>query len=87
MDHLNITIFFTGIFLSLFVSIFILRKQLMVNDEQWLKRMISHHSTALTTSKKIIQKTKNNNLKKLAKEIIETQEKEINLMKSMIKKK
>ena len=85
MGHLNTTIFFTGIFLSLFVSIFILREQLMVNDEQWLKRMISHHSTALTTSNKIIKKTKNIKLKKLAKEIIETQEKEITLMKSMIK--
>ena len=84
MGHLNITIFFTGIFLSLFVSIFILRKQLMVNDEQWLKRMISHHSTALTTSHKIYNRTENVELKNLAKDIIETQEKEIKLMKSMI---
>ena len=45
----------TGIILSVGISIFLLRKQFLVNDEQWLKRMISHHSTALTTSHKIIK--------------------------------
>ena len=46
--------------------------------------MISHHSTALTTSHKIYDKTSNPKLKKLAKEIVDTQEKEIQLMKSML---
>ena len=57
---------------------------LFVNDKQWLLRMISHHSTALTTSHNIYNKTKNPKLKQLAKEIIGTQEKEITLMKSML---
>ena len=84
MKHFNIFIFSFGIFLSISVSIFLLRTQFLVNDKQWLKRMISHHSTALTTSHKIYNKTTNNKLKKLAKEIINTQEKEIQLMKSML---
>ena len=84
MGHFNTVVFFIGIFLSVSVSILLLRDQFMVNDEQWLKRMISHHSTALTTSHKIYDKTKNLKLKKLAKDIIDTQEKEIKLMKSMI---
>ena len=46
--------------------------------------MISHHSTALTTSHKIYNNTNNNKLKKLAKDIINTQENEINIMKSML---
>ena len=46
--------------------------------------MISHHSTALTTSHKIYNKTNNPKIKKLAKDIIETQEREIKLMKSML---
>ena len=46
--------------------------------------MISHHSTALTTSNKIYNKTSNKQIKKLAKEIIDTQEREINLMKNML---
>ena len=81
---LNYFTFFFGIILSVIISIFLLRKQLLVNDKQWLKRMISHHSTALTTSKIIAKKTKNRNIKKLANEIINVQEKEIKLMKSMI---
>jgi len=84
MGHFNISLFLFGVFLSIFISIFFLRKQLLIDDKQWLKRMISHHSTALTTSKNIYNKTKNNKIKKLANTIIKTQEKEINLMKKMI---
>ena len=83
MGHFNIIIFFIGIFLSIFVSM-LLREQLFVDDKQWLSRMISHHSTALTTSHKIYNKTSNFEIKKLAKEIIDTQEKEIQLMKSLL---
>ena len=66
------------------ISILLLRNQLFVNDKEWLKRMISHHSTALTTSHKIYKKTNNSKLKDLSKNIIDTQEKEIQLMKSMV---
>ena len=84
MGHFNILVFSIGIFLSIIISILLLRKQLFVDDRQWLKRMISHHSTALTTSHKILKKTNNHKLRKLAKDIITTQEKEIHLMKSML---
>jgi uncharacterized protein (DUF305 family) len=57
---------------------------MFVDDEQWLKRMIGHHSTALTTTHKIKKKTKNDKIKKLAKEIIDAQEQEIQLMKSLL---
>ena len=43
--------------LSILISIILLRRQLLVEDKQWLKRMISHHSTALTTSHKIYNRT------------------------------
>jgi len=84
MGHFNIYIFSIGIIFSIIVSTMLLRKQFLVGDEQWLKRMISHHSTALTTTHKIYNNTNNPKLKTLAKEIIDTQEKEIQLMKSMI---
>ena len=84
MAHFNIFVFFIGIILSISISIILLRRQLFVDDKQWLKRMISHHSTALTTSHKIYKKTNNLKVKKLAKEIIDTQENEIELMKSML---
>ena len=81
--HFNKYIFFIGIILSILISIF-LRQQLYINDNQWLKRMISHHSTALTTSHKILNKTNNPRINKLATEIINTQMNEIELMKSML---
>lgn len=82
--HFNVFIFILGITLSLSISIFLLRKQFIVSDRQWLKRMISHHSTALTTSYKIYNNTKNYKIKKLSKNIIDTQEKEIKIMKKML---
>ena len=84
MGHFNILVFSIGIILAISISILLLRQQLLVDDNQWLKRMISHHSTALTTTHKIYNKTNNSKLKNLAKEIIDTQEKEIELMKSLL---
>ena len=66
------------------VLVLMLRNQFLVGDDDWLKRMISHHSTALTTSHKIVKRTKNEKIKKLATEIITTQEREIKLMKSLL---
>ena len=84
MGHFNKYVFSFGVILSVLVSILLLRRQLLVDDKQWLRRMISHHSTALTTTDKIYNKTNNPQLKKLANEIIDTQEREIQLMKSML---
>ena len=83
MGHFNMLVFSVGIILSISVSI-LLRQQLLVDDKQWLRRMIPHHSTALTTTHKIYNRTTNPKIKDLAKEIIDTQEKEIQLMKSML---
>jgi len=85
MGHFNIYVFLVGVVLSVLVSIYLLREQAYVNDEQWLRRMISHHSTALTTSNKIVKRTKNEKIMNLANEIIETQEREIELMKKLLK--
>ena len=84
MGHFNVIVFTVGIMLSVSISILLLREQLMIDDKQWLKRMIPHHSTALTTSHNIYNKTTNPKIKILAKEIIDTQEREIQLMKSML---
>lgn len=82
--HFNITVFIIGILLSVMITIFLLRKQKFINDKQWLKRMITHHSTALTTSHNIYNKTNNEKIKKIAKNIIQNQEDEIKIMKSML---
>lgn len=62
MEQLNVTVFSIDIMLSIDISIFLLRKQLLIDDKQWLTRMISHHSTALTTSNIIYNKTNNINI-------------------------
>tara|TARA_B100000886_G_C20399958_1_gene482105 strand:- start:458 stop:907 length:450 start_codon:yes stop_codon:yes gene_type:complete len=85
MGHFNQNIFLLGLVLS-GVSIYLLRSQLFVTDEQWLKRMISHHSTALTTSDNILNKTKDIEVKELANDIIEIQDDEIEFMKKLINK-
>ena len=84
MGHFNKYTFLIGIILSVSISLFLLRNQLGITDKQWLRRMISHHSTALTTSHNIRKVSKNPKIKKLAEEIIDVQEKEISLMKSML---
>tara|TARA_Y100000589_G_scaffold288605_1_gene290118 strand:+ start:143 stop:580 length:438 start_codon:yes stop_codon:yes gene_type:complete len=84
MGHFNQTTFLIGVVLSIIISKYLLRNQYYIDDNNWLKRMISHHSTAITTSKKILKRTNNKKVGDLASEIIKTQEKEIKLMKSLI---
>tara|TARA_B100001989_G_C24513267_1_gene451649 strand:- start:914 stop:1372 length:459 start_codon:yes stop_codon:yes gene_type:complete len=86
----NINIFITGIILSILTSKFLLREQFNIDSTQWLKRMIPHHSTALTTTNKLLENrniNKNSKLYKLARDIIIQQEKEIIIMKNLIKNK
>ena len=87
MGHFNKYIFMLGIFLSL-CSVYLLRNQVFVNNKNWLKRMIPHHSTALTTTKQLLKKDdvlKNNTrLYRLGKDIIYNQEREIIFMKNML---
>jgi hypothetical protein len=83
MKQFNNCVFLSGVILSIFIG-FLLQKQLFVTDNEWLKRMIGHHSTALTTSHIIHNKTKNKKIKKLSHDIINAQEKEIALMKSWL---
>ena len=84
MGHFNAPIFIIGIILSI-ICIYLLRSQLFVDEEQWLKRMVSHHSTALTTSNIIHNRTRYRKIKNLSSEIIITQMREIELMKSYLK--
>ena len=81
----NKMVFYFGVSLSIIITFFLLRSQYKISDNQWLKRMISHHSTALTTSNKILERSNNYKVVALAKQIIDTQEKEIKLMKELIK--
>ncbi|WP_126340537.1 DUF305 domain-containing protein [Enterococcus faecium] len=64
-------------------SLFMVRSQTTVNDTAWMKAMIPHHFIAILTSKRA--DLKDPEVKKLAEEIIQAQEEEIDKMKKMIK--
>jgi uncharacterized protein (DUF305 family) len=70
--------------LALFVYLY--RKQVAINDTQYLEGMIEHHSMALLTSEQVLKKTDNYDVAKLAKNIIQQQEDEIREMRELVKK-
>jgi hypothetical protein len=77
---------YTIIFASLALFIYLYRKQVAINDKQYLEGMIEHHSMALLTSEEILKKTDNYNIAKLAKNIIQTQQDEIRIMMDLVNK-
>jgi hypothetical protein len=83
MFNLYYYCFFIGI---LFIIFILYKKQVGVNDNNYLKEMIEHHSMAILTSNEIINKTKNPDIKKFAENIVETQTKEIDDMREILKK-
>ena len=76
--------YYIPLFSLLALFLWLYKKQIGITDNQYLKEMIEHHSMALLTSKEILKKTKNPQVKDLATKIIKTQEKEIQLMNKMI---
>ena len=85
--HLNKSVLFIGLLLSA-VLFYIMRTQMFIKPNDWLKEMIPHHSTALTMTTRLI---KNNDIStksdiyKLANTILTTQQNEIITMKNMLK--
>lgn len=70
-------------FIALFM--YLIRKQVFITDNQYIKGMIPHHSMAILMSKEIKKKSKNQNVISLANNIIESQDKDIILMKQLEK--
>lgn len=55
-----------------------------IDDEEYLKEMIEHHSMAILTSEEILQKTTSERVKRLSENIISTQQKEIEFIKLLL---
>jgi hypothetical protein len=72
------------LFFVLSIFIYLYRNQIYIEDKDYLEEMIEHHSMAILTSNEILQKTNSERVKKLAENIISTQEKEIEYMKSLV---
>ena len=77
-NHMNTLSMYYYLSLGFFLIIFIYlyRNQIYIDDKDYLNEMIEHHSMALLTSEEILQKTNSEKVKKLAENIISTQEKE-----------
>jgi len=77
---------YIGLLLLIAIFIYLYRKQVAINDKQYLEGMIEHHSMALLTSEEILKKTDSYDVAKLAKNIIQTQTDEIEVMKKLLRK-
>ncbi len=87
MGHFDAKIFSIGVLLSI-GFVLLLRNQVFVNATQWLRQMIGHHSSAITSTTLLLENDdnfKNNNyLFTLAKNIAYEQDREILMMKNML---
>ena len=78
-------IYYLSLFFVLVMFVYLYRNQVYIEDKDYLNEMIEHHSMAILTSEEILQKTHSERVKKLAENIIVTQEKEIEYMRQLIK--
>ena len=82
MKSLSIPYYFSLIF-ALIIFVYLYRNQVYIYDKDYLNEMIEHHSMALLTSEEILQKTGSERIKRLAENIISTQQKEIEYMEQL----
>ncbi len=76
---------FTIMFGLTLVFIYLYRIQFGVDDKNYIREMIEHHSMALLTSKNILEKTKNPAVINFASKILVGQENEIADMRYLLK--
>jgi hypothetical protein len=84
--HMGSISIFYYLFLGLIITTFIYlyRYQVYIYDKEYLNEMIEHHSMALLTSEEILQKTQSERVKRLAENIISTQQAEIEYMNKLV---
>ncbi len=75
--------FYLVTLLIIFIGLY--KKQVWIDDKNYLREMIEHHSMALFTSKSILEKTRNPAVINLATNILTSQEKEIADMHYLLK--
>ncbi len=82
----SMKLFIFGTIVSIFTFI-LLRNQIFVNEYNYITSMIPHHSMAIMMSKKLLNKINvpiSEDIELLAKNIIDSQEKEIEIMKNNV---
>jgi hypothetical protein len=84
--YINLNIFLFGIIFTC-MMIYCIRNQIFIDESQYIKGMIPHHSMAVLMSKQLLEKdyfreiNLSRNIKILAKHIINKQNDEIDFMK------
>jgi len=77
--------YYIPLFLFFGLSLWLYRKQIAVNEANYLREMIEHHDMALFTSKNLLDKPLiSPKVRDFAKKIVNTQTKEIDEMKQLI---
>lgn len=71
--------------LLIFLTIYLYKIQFGVDEKNYIREMIEHHSMALLTSQNILEKTKNPALVNLATKFVVNQEQEIADMRYLLK--
>ena len=84
MKTLHIT-YYLSLFIGFAIFLYLYKSQSYIDDDEYLKEMIEHHSMALLTSDEVLQKTKSERVKKLADNIVATQTAEIDYMRRLLK--
>lgn len=71
--------------IAVIIVLYLIRTQILTSQSQFIRSMIPHHSMGIKMSQGLIQNNKKNNaqLELLAMDIIETQNREIEIMKSI----
>ena len=82
MRHKTISLrYYISLFLCFGVSVWLYRKQIAVNEVNYLREMIEHHDMALFTSKNLLEKPDvSPKVRDFATKIVDTQTKEIDEM-------
>ena len=71
---------------AILLFVYLYRKQVGIDDKQYLLGMIEHHSMALLTTDQILKKTNSFDVSRLGKNIMQKQGDEIHQMREILRK-
>lgn len=81
LTYKEVGVFLFGLSLIV-VNIWFIRSQFMISEQQYKLGMIPHHSMAVHMSRKMLEKDLSTSTTQIVKNIIKTQENEIEILKS-----
>lgn len=86
LNHNQVILLLILLLLAIILT-YLIQQQIGINERQFMLAMIEHHEMALVMSKKVKPKVTNPKLKHIVDEILESQQREIDLMHSILNEK